>query len=312
MRSADTPPEGLGPTEPPRHGTTPSALAPPAPRSSAAVSPPLHIVHGVLALDVGGLERLVLGLTKAARRRGHRVSIVCVERPGAARALAETAGATVISLGKPPGRIRAYIERAAEVLAGRGADVIHTHQLGAAFRYVGLAARRLRAPRSLHTEHGNEVARARRLVGRGQDAAHHPLRSPGESTGSAASPTMIAAAVTRWWTVPRRKVEVVLNGIDTDEPADLPPPAAVRAALGIPEAARVIGTVGRLVEVKQQGAMIRAVARLRERWPDVRLVLVGDGPEAASAWSARPTTSGSPTAFISPATSPGRNSFSVL
>ena len=41
----------------------------------------------------------------------------------------------------------------------------------------------------------------------------------------------------------------------------------------------MVGTVGRLSEVKRQDLLIRAVARLTSAFPDVRLLLVGDGDE---------------------------------
>ncbi len=238
---------------------------------------PLHIAHGVLALEVGGLERLVVSLARAARRAGHRVSVVCVERPGALAPQAEAAGATVVSLGKPPGRLRAYIDRAAGVLAELKPDVVHTHQIGAAW-YLGSGARRLGVP-VVHTEHGNELARTTRWA---TTKARLNLfwAARGVDRFCCVSDE-IAAAVTRWGTVPRRKVEVILNGIDTDVGADLPPPGAVRSALGIPAADPVIGTVGRLAEVKRQDLLLRAVGRLRVRFPLVRVLLVGEGPERA-------------------------------
>ena len=58
----------------------------------------LHVVHGVLRLDVGGLERIVLDLIRAGRRLGQRVSVVCVERRGALAAEAERLGAEVFCL----------------------------------------------------------------------------------------------------------------------------------------------------------------------------------------------------------------------
>lgn len=243
------------------------------------MSSPLHIVHGILALEVGGLERLVLGLTRCARRAGQRVSVVCVERPGALAPQAEEAGATVVSLGKPPGRLRAYIDRASGVLAELKPDVVHTHQIGAAW-YLGSGARRLGVP-LVHTEHGNELARKTSGAAKLKTRLNLWLTARWIDRFCCVSDE-IAAAVTRWGTVPRRKVEVVLNGIETDPPANLPESAAVRASLGLRPTDRVIGTVGRLVEVKQQGAMIRATAKLRERVPDVHLLLVGDGPERES------------------------------
>jgi glycosyltransferase involved in cell wall biosynthesis len=237
---------------------------------------PLHIAHGVLALGVGGLERLVLGLVRQAVRAGHRVSVVCVESPGELAAEAGAAGAVVVSLGKPPDRRSDYRRRAAALLRDLRPDVVHTHQIGAAW-YLGPAARPLGSP-VVHTEHGNHFAR----LGSPLAALKARLffRSAARSVDRFCCVSdEIAAAVTRWRTVPRAGVRVVPNGIPLDLPPDLPDPAAVRAALGIPPDAPVVGTVGRLAEVKRQDLLIRAVARLRAEFPAVHLVLVGDGPE---------------------------------
>lgn len=50
-----------------------------------------------------------------------------------------------------------------------------------------------------------------------------------------------------------------------------------RAAAGPP----VIGCVGRLVPLKRFDAVVAALPRVRERIPDARLIVVGDGPEEA-------------------------------
>lgn len=242
-------------------------------------SAPLHVMHAVLSLDVGGLERLVVGLVRAARRDGHRVSVVCVERPGQLAGAAEAAGATVVSLGKPPGRLPEFIAEAGRQLDELRPDVVHTHQIGAAW-YLGPAARSRGIP-VLHTEHGNQFARGRGW--RETVAARLVYRRAAGFVGRFCCVSAeVADAVTRWRTVPRAKVEVVPNGIDADPPPGLPDPGEVRASLGIPPGAPVVGTVGRLNEVKRQDLLVRAAAELRAEFPDVRLLLVGDGPERAN------------------------------
>ncbi|HVJ82783.1 MAG TPA: hypothetical protein VNC50_17065, partial [Planctomycetia bacterium] len=73
------------------------------PTSTPAQVPPgeaprsLHVVHGVLSLDVGGLERIVLNLVIAARAAGRRASVICIERPGTLALAVEQAGGAVIS-----------------------------------------------------------------------------------------------------------------------------------------------------------------------------------------------------------------------
>jgi glycosyltransferase involved in cell wall biosynthesis len=239
----------------------------------------ITILHGVLSLDVGGLERLVIGLIRVAQRAGHRVNVLCVERPGQLATEAEAAGAAVLCLRKPWGRHPEFIDKAGQHLRELRPDVVHTHQIGAAW-YLGPAARALGIP-VLHTEHGNQFARGhgwRKTV-----AARLLYRRAASFVGRFCCVSAdIASAVTRWRTIPRAKVEVIPNGIETDASGDLPSPDQVRQSLGIPLGAPVVGTIGRLNEVKRQDLLIRAVAELRTTFPDIWLVLVGDGPERAN------------------------------
>jgi len=238
----------------------------------------LHVVHGVLSLDLGGLERLVVDLVREGRRRGERVSVVCIERPGRLAELVQAAGAELHSLDKPPGRRPAVIEQAAELLRRLQPDVIHTHQIGALW-YLGQAASRLKLP-VLHTEHSDHVAHARGWLEKLKVRLLWRNTAPLARRFCCVSDD-IARSVRRFGTVPRSKVEVVPNGIDLNS-FDAPVAAAeVRAELGIPPGALVIGTLGRLVEVKQQDLLIAAFALLIQlgRHANTRLLIVGDGPE---------------------------------
>ena len=54
-----------------------------------------------------------------------------------------------------------------------------------------------------------------------------------------------------------------------------------RAHLGLPPQASVIGAIGRLVPVKGHAHLLRAFARVAARFPDTRLLIIGDGRERA-------------------------------
>jgi glycosyltransferase involved in cell wall biosynthesis len=56
-----------------------------------------------------------------------------------------------------------------------------------------------------------------------------------------------------------------------------PEPAAVRAALGIPQDAPVVGKIARLFELKGHDQLFDAIPAVVERFPEVRFLLVGDG-----------------------------------
>jgi sugar transferase (PEP-CTERM/EpsH1 system associated) len=236
----------------------------------------LKVTHVVLSLECGGLERIVLDLARRGPALGQDVSVVCLERRGVLAPQVEEAGARVVCVDKPPGLRPETTGRAAAVLRTLRPDVVHTHQIGALL-YAGPAARAAGVPVTVHTEHINQIAKARGAYRRLK------LRMLWKLAGRHAARFFcvsedIAAEVQAYGVVPGRKVRVVLNGIDTASFRDRGAAGALRAALGVPAGAPVVGTVGRLSEVKCQDLLVRALGRVRERVPAARLLLVGDGP----------------------------------
>jgi glycosyltransferase involved in cell wall biosynthesis len=77
--------------------------------------------------------------------------------------------------------------------------------------------------------------------------------------------------------LPMPPVETLHHGLD---PAALPGRGrdGVRAELGIPEDAPVVGSVANFKAAKDHATLLRAAARVREAVPSVRFVLVGQGP----------------------------------
>lgn len=238
--------------------------------------PRLRILHGLISLDVGGLERVVVSLVREGVRRGHSISVVCIEKRGDLVKDVQSQGAEVISLEKPPGRHIEFISRAGAAIDRMAPDVIHTHQIGAAW-YLGTAAARRNLP-IVHTEHGNPFARDSGIVARFKSRIlyRNTSRVIGEFCCVSAD---VAAAVSRWRTVPRKKVSIVPNGIEIDGGTSGSDRETVRQSLGIPMDAQVIGTVGRLAAVKRQDRLIRAAEKIMSRRPSVWLLIVGEGPE---------------------------------
>jgi sugar transferase (PEP-CTERM/EpsH1 system associated) len=242
----------------------PAVPSQPGPTASAP-----RVAHVVLSMDCGGLEAVVLDLVREGGRLGQDVSVVCLDRPGVLAPRVEAQGARLACLGKPPGIRPSTFHRLGALFRELRPDVVHTHQIGALF-YAGPAARRCGVPVVVHTEHGKHYDRGRtRWLGR--------LAACTASRFFCVSADIAASAAERR-IVPRRKLHVVSNGIDIDRFRDRGDGEAVRAALGIPLGAPVIGTVGRLTEVKRQDLLIRAFGRLRARRDDAHLLLVGDGP----------------------------------
>jgi glycosyltransferase involved in cell wall biosynthesis len=229
------------------------------------------VAHVVLSMDVGGSERNVINQVREGRRLGQDVSIVCIERPGTLAAAAESLGARVVCLRKPPG-VRPRIGlRLRDALKQLGATIVHSHQVGTMF-YSGIATPLLPGTHLVHTAHGREAyADRRRSCWLGRLGGLRVERFFCLTDD-------IAREVIDKRVVPGHKVRLITNGIETSGFENRRDGGRLRASLGIPPDAQVIGTVGRLVPVKNHELLFRAFARVRQHRPRARLLVVGDGP----------------------------------
>jgi glycosyltransferase involved in cell wall biosynthesis len=230
------------------------------------------VVHVVLSLDCGGLERVVLALVAQGIERGQRVGVVCLERAGTLANQVEAHGGWVACVDKKPGIQLKTIGALRRVFSESRAEIIHTHQIAALF-YTGLANFQSGGARVVHTEHGKHYESRAQTRQLGRCAAWFADRFFCVSKD-------IAESVLSHRIAPANKVAVVPNGIDTASLSKRDDAAisALRNSLGIPPSARVVGTIGRLNEVKCQDLLLRAFNHMRARVPDAHLVIVGDGP----------------------------------
>ena len=227
----------------------------------------------VLSLSPGGTERLVIEIVRALAQRIESI-VCCLDQPGAWAAELEVMGVPVISLAREPGFHPSLAMRLARVLKERDINIIHCHHYSP---YVyGLLASVLKPGVQLvFTEHGRlsdaAPSRKRRLV--------NPLLSRWPGKLCAVSADLKNFMVAEGF--PARRVGVTYNGID---PGHRPTAfqRTARAALGLPEDAFVVGTVGRLDPVKNLHLLLQTHAFLVSKYPKVRTVIVGDGSERAA------------------------------
>ena len=161
------------------------------------------------------------------------------------------------------------------IIRERGAAVVHSHGKGAGL-YGRLAAPRAGAA-AVHTFHGLHYAgylpgaRAAYLaLERALAHRSHTVIHVSASQAETARPLGLA---------PIDRSRVIVNGIDAARvDAELIPRGQARAALGVPLTGPVLGTVARFDPVKALEVLLEALRRL----PGATLVLIGDGPKAAS------------------------------
>ncbi len=81
-----------------------------------------------------------------------------------------------------------------------------------------------------------------------------------------------------------KRVVMIHNGLNAQEMRVTRPAAEIRAELGLSAGKRLIGVVGNIKEWKGQRLVVQAVAALREEFPDVVALLIGDAPPGEPAY----------------------------
>lgn len=154
-------------------------------------------------------------------------------------------------------------------------DVVHMHS-GVWYK-VSLAARKAGVPRLLFTEHGR--AQEERWLARALDR-----RAASRTDVVVAVSEAVEARLHNGIVPPGTRVVVVENGVDTDLHIPRTDSGTLRAELGLAHDVPIIGSVGRLEQIKGYDVMIEAFARLKQAWPNRPqpvLVIGGDGTERA-------------------------------
>ena len=231
------------------------------------------IAHVLSSFGVGGQERVALDLARGQRERGHRVLAVSLAPPPDGPLAAEfmAAGVETVTVPKRDGFDALLPRRLAALFRRENVRIVHTHNPQPLV--YGAPAARLARARAIHTKHGSNPDRGRRLWLR---------RAAGWLCDAVVAVSDTTAEIAREnHEAPTKRLHVVPNGIDLSRFfPDAEARAAVRAELGIPSGAWVTGTVARLSPEKDQALLVRAAAPLlgENAW----LLLAGDGPEAAA------------------------------
>ncbi|WP_421862745.1 TIGR03088 family PEP-CTERM/XrtA system glycosyltransferase [Motiliproteus sp.] len=229
----------------------------------------LHIVHIVFSFDVGGLENGIVNILNRLPQQRYRHSIVCLTsyNPEFAQRLNAT-NVELYSLHKKPGKDPAYLLRLWRLLRKLKPNIVHSRNLTTLeCQFIAwLSGCRHR----IHGEHGwdsdaDKVAdrpvKIRRLF-KPFISQYIALSSEGE--------TYLRQRVM----VEGERISRICNGVDTER---------FHPSEQHDDQRLVIGTVGRLAEVKNQALLIRAAHRLLQQRPELndklQINIIGDGPD---------------------------------
>lgn len=224
----------------------------------------MKIMQVIPHLGLGGAESMCVNLSEALTEQGHQVVVVSLytqETYLSDRLLQKKV--KVVFLDKNVGPDFSLPGKLLSVLLQEKPDVIHTHLLS--LKYVCLAVRKMdrRIP-VIHTVHSvaeQEAGRMDRLINRWFFRKGYAL--------PVALSREIQKTVAAVYGLEPRSVPVVFNGIRLAN-------CKVKQDYGANPKFTILH-IGRFMDVKNHGVLLRAFQKLHQRFPQSRLQLIGKG-----------------------------------
>lgn len=233
----------------------------------------IRIVHVLYRMGAGGtelaLQRLAAGLDPERFE-----NIICTVAPSPEGE--PCAGARYISMKRGGPKTGFLFPDFTRLFLRERPDVVHSRNWGAIEAVA--AARLARVPRVIHSEHGRNIHTMggdpwRRLIFRRlcyalADEVFAVSRELREHHA-------------RQLALPEARLKVIPNGVDANRfRPDARVRGLMRGQLGVTDDVLVLGTVGRLDPVKDQGLLLRAAEQLIRAGMRLHVVIAGDGPES--------------------------------
>src|SRR5882672_2840780 len=236
------------------------------------------VAHVIYRLDVGGLENGLVNLINRFPAQRFRHAIISLTDYSEFRQRLTRGDVPVFTLNKPPGNSPVTQFNLWRLLNRLRPDIVHTRNLAAL--EATLPAALAGVPVRIHGEHGRDVDdldgtnTRRQIVRRLYKPLVHQYIALSQD---------LASYLRDRIGVPPARVAQLYNGVDFTL---FHPAGERRDAVPHPDFSGpghfVIGTVGRMQEVKDQLTLARAFVRLMHLMPGaerrLRLVMIGEGP----------------------------------
>jgi sugar transferase (PEP-CTERM/EpsH1 system associated) len=236
------------------------------------------VAHVVYRMDTGGMENGLVNIVNRMPPERYRHVIVSLTATGEFGRRIARDDVAIVNLGEGPGHSYGRYVRLWRVLKRLGPAIVHTRNLPTLEAQIPAAL--LGGVKRVHGEHGRDVhdlhgsSRKYKLLRRAVDPLIHRYIA-------------VSSDLEQWLTeglgIAAGRVRQIYNGVALDlfRERQGPRPNLCPAGFLSPDSI-VVGTVGRLAEVKDQLALLRAFAGLAASngsgAQGLRLVIAGEGP----------------------------------
>jgi sugar transferase (PEP-CTERM/EpsH1 system associated) len=235
----------------------------------------LRVLHVITFLGQGGTEQVVLNLVKGL---GHGLfeQQICTTR-GYDSQFASKQGLAgrLSSAGSSGTTFQFPLFRLAKIMRTYRPHIVHTRNWGALEAVP--AARLAGVPVVIHSEHGYEMENLSGLPARRRLFRRFAYGMT-DAVFSVSNELRHYHARQAW--LPLDQIRVIYNGVDIHRFAPRPEVREqLRRQFGWNAGQLVIGTVGRVVPIKDQATLLRSADGLIASGIDAHVLLVGAGPE---------------------------------
>jgi len=237
----------------------------------------LRVLHVVARLGLGGTEHGVLKVVRGLGEEQFEHRICAVRGVDTDFASRMKVAARTYTAGTAEPGFQFPLFRLKRVMKEFRPHIVHTRNFGALEAIP--AARLAGVPVAIHSEHGYELEILQGLPLRRRILCR-ALFPMADAVLAVTEELRTYHSRQSWF--PAGRIRVIYNGVNTDRFSPLADETPrIRREMKLPAGSTVIGSVGRLVPIKDHITLIRAAELLLQQRKEVHILLVGDGPERA-------------------------------
>ena len=233
----------------------------------------IRVCHVALTLDIGGLEKCVANMCESQDKREVLSSVVCLDRIGTIGDVLREKGYRVDLLKRKGGLDFKLVRNLKGYLVNNSIDIVHSHS--GCMLYATLAGKLANARAVIHTDHGRHFPERRVVV-------IEELFSSLFIDRIIPVSEELKNYLWKKLRFPRKKLEYISNGIDTEtffKRVWKEKGSEIRRQIGVNNDEFLIGTIGRVTQVKNQSLLIEAFNHVLKRHKNCKLLIIGNGPE---------------------------------
>jgi glycosyltransferase involved in cell wall biosynthesis len=232
---------------------------------------PVNILHVISKLPVGGVENQLSMILRKYDKKKFCPFVCSLSDKGEIGKEIEDYGIEVIPLHKLKHRFDwTIVKDIYNLIKERDIKIVRTHQYHANL-YGRLSALLAKVPcivASVHNVYTIDRKLHRRMINRFLARFTDKIVAVSE---------IVKKDILKYDGLREDKVTVIYNGIDTDRLLNKDG-NVIRSEFNISSDVPVTGTIGRLTLQKGQKYLIEAVSIIKEKFPKIMLLIVGDGP----------------------------------